>query len=386
MSESSNSKAIATRFSRRSILKTAGGAALATPFISSRAFAAGGEVNVYAWDEYVSADMVAEFESSTGIKINLSTYGTNNEVLNKLRASKGQGYDVVVPSISSLQQWYDAGDEDGQPLLQPIDESRLTAGQINPAIFDQSLDLGASRRGERYGVPFNWGTEGLAFNNDMAPLTWDTASWNDQWKDEYAGKMCIRPRSGLTTIALMLDGTGEMLDAAYQDEAMAKEVFDKALEFAIAHKPNVKVFWKTAAELTGAFTSDGCVIGQSWDGTAIGMWKETEGGIRYVAPKEGALAWMDGMCIPTGATNIDQAYEFINFATSSKGGGMHAAHSGYNSVANGAEAYLDEAAQSRFQEIYGPNGEAIANLWWWKPESGWFGQLRADYITRWETA
>lgn len=386
MSDKLNTTEIADRFTRRNVLKSMGGAALATPFLGSQAFAAGGEVNIYAWDGYVSEDMISAFADKTGIKVNLTNYGTNNEVLNKLRASKGTGFDVVFPSISALQQWYDAGDEDGVELLQEIDTTRLTDGQINPSIFDKSLDLGASRRGARFAVPFNWGTEGLAFNNAERALNWESASWNDQWSDENKGKMAVRPRSGLTSIALMLDGTGKMLDEGYLDEGMARQVFDQALEFALDHKPNVKVFWKTAAQLTGAFTADGCVIGQSWDGTAISMWKETQGDIRYVAPKEGALAWMDGCCIPAGAENVDQAYEFINFVTSAQGGGMHAANSGYNSVANGADAYLTEEDGARFREIYGPNGEAIANFWWWKPETGWFGSLRADYITRWETA
>ncbi|MFC3613628.1 extracellular solute-binding protein [Lutimaribacter marinistellae] len=383
-----SAQSIARAFTRRDALKTLGAAsaAMASPAIVSKAFAASGEVNVYSWDAYISEDMMQTFEAASGIKVNLSTFGTNNEVLNKLRASKGEGFDIVLPSISSLQSWYDAGAEDGNELLQPIDETRLTAGQINPSIYEKSLDLGASQRGARYGVPFNWGTEGLAFNSEELDLTWETASWNDQWKGEYAGKMAIRPRSGLTSIALMIDGTGKMLDDAYQDEAVAHEVFSKALEFGMDHKPNIKVFWKTAADLTGAFTADGCVVGQSWDGTAINMWKETDGKIRYVSPKEGALTWMDGLCIPSGAVNVDQAYELINFLTSAQGGGMHAVHSGYNSSAIGAEAALDAAAQERFKMIYGPNGEAIANLWWWKPEAGWFSKLRSEYITRWETA
>ena len=389
MSDKTNAtQRAAARFSRRTVVKgaAAGVAAAAAPAYIKTALSSSGEVNIYAWDEYVSEDMVKTFEGKTGIKVNLTTYGTNNEVLNKLRASKGEGFDVVFPSVSALQQWYDASDEDGQDLLQPIDEGQVKADQVQPAIWEKSLDLGASRRGKRYAMPFNWGTEGLAFDSSVIDLTYQNASWNDQWKPDYAGRMTVRPRSGLTTIALMLDGTGKMLDEAYLDEAKAKQVFDKALEVALANKKNVKVFWKTAAQLTGAFTTEGCVIGQSWDGTAVNMWKETDGRIKYVAPQEGALTWLDTCCLPSGAKNVEQAYTFINWVTSSEGGGMHAAHSGYNSAAIGAEAYLDKAAQERFKFIFGPNGEAIANLWWWKPEAGWFGKLRGEYITRWETA
>ena len=389
MSDNTNAtQRAAARFSRRTVVKgaAAGVAAAAAPAYIKTALSSSGEVNIYSWDEYVSEDMVKTFEGKTGIKVNLTTYGTNNEVLNKLRASKGEGFDVVFPSVSALQQWYDASDEDGQDLLQPIDEAQVKADQVQPAIWEKSLDLGASRRGKRYAMPFNWGTEGLAFDSSVVDLTYQNASWNDQWKPEYAGRMTVRPRSGLTTIALMLDGTGKMLDEAYLDEAKAKQVFDEALKVALANKKNVKVFWKTAAQLTGAFTTEGCVIGQSWDGTAVNMWKETDGRIKYVAPQEGALTWLDTCCLPSGAKNVEQAYTFINWVTSAEGGGMHAAHSGYNSAAIGAEAYLDKAAQDRFKFIFGPNGEAIANLWWWKPEAGWFGKLRGEYITRWETA
>ena len=373
---------------RRTFLKGAAAAAVVGPAIlrSHDALASSGSVDVYAWDEYVSQDMIGAFESKTGIKLNLTTFGTNNEVLNKLRASKGKGFDIVFPSVSSLQSWYDASDEDGVDLLQPADESRVAAGQVQPAIWEKSLDLGASRRGKRYGIPFNWGTEGVAFDSDVHDLTFENASWGSQWEKGNEGKVAIRPRSGLTTIALMVDGTGEMLDEAYRDEAVAKKVFDQALAFAIEHKPWVKVFWKTAAELTGAFTQNGCTIGQSWDGTAIGMWKESGGKIKYVAPREGALTWLDTMCLTSGAQNVDQAYELVNWLISAEGGGMHSAHSGYNSAAIGAEKALDAEAQERFKFIYGPNGEAIASLWWWKPEAGWFGKLRGEYITRWETA
>ena len=375
-------------FKRRTFLKGAAAAAVAGPAIlrSHDALASSGSVDVYAWDEYVSQDMIAAFESNTGIKLNLTTFGTNNEVLNKLRASKGKGFDIVFPSVSSLQSWYDASAEDGVELLQAVDESRVKAEQVQPAIWEKSLDLGASRRGQRFGVPFNWGTEGVAFDSEAHDLTWENASWNSQWGKGNEGKVAVRPRSGLTTIALMLDGTGQMLDEAYKDETAAKDVFGKALAFAIEHKPWVKVFWKTAADLTGAFTQNGCTIGQSWDGTAIGMWKESDGRIKYVAPQEGALTWLDTMCLTSGAQNVDQAYELVNWLISAEGGGMHSAHSGYNSAAIGAENALDADAQDRFKFIYGPNGEAIANLWWWKPEAGWFGKLRGEYITRWETA
>ncbi len=382
--------AAARSFTRRTLLKGAaatGAIAAAAPFILPKsALSSSGEVDVYAWGEYISEDMQKTFEDKTGIKLNLSVFGSNNEVLSKVRAGKGEGYDLVFPSVTTLVAWFDAGEEDGIELLQPIDEGRVQVSQIQPAIWEKSLDLGASRRGKRYAVPFNWGTEAVAFNSEERDLSYGNVSWNTLWDEENKGLVTIRPRSGLTAIGVMVDGTGEMMDKAHQDEATAKQVLDQALDFAVAHKEWVRTFWKDAQALTGAYLTDGCVIGQSWDGTAINMWKETDGKIKYVAPNEGALTWLDTMCIPAGAKNIDQTYELINWLASEEGGGMHTAHSGYNSAAIGAEKYLDDQAQERFKFMYGPNGEAISQLYWWKPEPGWFQQLRAEYITRYETA
>ena len=71
---------------RRTLLKGAVAAAAVGPAMlrSRDALSGSGSVDVYAWDKYVSQDMIAAFESKTGIKLNLTTFGTNNEVLYKL--------------------------------------------------------------------------------------------------------------------------------------------------------------------------------------------------------------------------------------------------------------------------------------------------------------
>jgi spermidine/putrescine transport system substrate-binding protein len=384
MSSTAATLIAAKAFSRRRLLKSAlytGAALSAAPLIGGRAFGqSSGEVNVYAWGEYISEDMIEAFKQDTGIQINLSVYGTNNEVLTKLTASQGEGFDIVFPSVTYLPAWYDAGD-----LLQPIDESKVDVDNIIPTLFEKSLELGATRRGKRYAIPFNWGTEAIAYDSTQRDYSYGTLSWDTQWEDENKGLVTTRPRSGLSTMAIMLDGTGEKFIEAHGDEEVAKQVFDAALKVAIARKEWIRQFWKDAQALTNAYMQNGCVVGQSWDGTAIKMWQDTDGKIKYLAPMEGALTWLDTMAIPSGAQNIDQTYALINWLVSAKGGGMHAVHSGYNSAAIGAEAALDEGAQDRFNFMYG-NGAAIANLFWWPPEAGWFQKLRAQYIDQYEAA
>lgn len=387
MSENTSTGAAATAaaargFNRRTLLKSAaaiGAVAAAGPFVNRQALGANGTVRVYAWNDYISEEMKAEFEKDTGVTMDLSVYGTNNEVLNKLRASQGEGFDVVMPSVTTLVAWYDAGG-----LLQPIDESRIPVDNIKPAMWQKSLNLGATYRGERYALPWNWGTEGFAFNSEERDYAPGEVSYADLWSDPNKDLVTVRPRSALTAMVLLNDGA-KMLDEAHQDEATAHEAFGRALDFAIEHKAWIRQFWKDTPTLQSAFLQNGCLVGQSWDGPALTMWDQTGGRIKYLAPKEGALTWLDTMCMTTGAQDIDAVYAFLDWMCSAKAGGMHARHSGYNSAMAGAEEYLDPSAKEKFNYAYN-DGKAIEQLYWWKPEPQWFQQVRAQYIEKYEAA
>lgn len=69
--------------SRRTLLKSAAataGVTLAAPLIARQALASSGTVNIFAWAGYISDEMLAAFEKSTGIKPVYTPYGTNDEL------------------------------------------------------------------------------------------------------------------------------------------------------------------------------------------------------------------------------------------------------------------------------------------------------------------
>ena len=100
-SSSSSATLVAAReFRRRTLLRAAlyGGAALSVgPFVARSALSSSGEVNVFAWGDYVQDNIKRAFEDKTGIRLNLSTYGSNEECENKLRAAGGKGFDIIFP-------------------------------------------------------------------------------------------------------------------------------------------------------------------------------------------------------------------------------------------------------------------------------------------------
>ena len=111
-------------FSRRALLGAAASTAtlaVASPFVARRADAqaTSGTVNIFAWAGYLSEDMLAAFEKATGIKPVYTPYGTNDELLNQLRATDGAGFDIIWPSVDRVPNYVEFG------LVQPIDETKV---------------------------------------------------------------------------------------------------------------------------------------------------------------------------------------------------------------------------------------------------------------------
>ena len=365
---------------RRNFMKKTGALAAAgalstlAPAFVKDVRSSSGSLVLYSWSDYIYQDMIDAFTAKTGIKVVLATYGSNDEVLNKLRASKGSGFDIVMPSVTYGKQWYKHGD-----LLQPLDESKINVAGCDPVMYEASIDLGAVHRRKRYLVPFNWGTEAITFKTDVVGGT-DQPSYGDLWKSEYIGNVACRAHSSLIGIGLYLDAIGKVpsnrMLATYENEKEMRRVYTECTDFAIKHKKSLRQFWSNAQETTNAFMQNGCVIGQTWDGPANRMFQESKGKIKYMAPKEGALTWMDSMGIPAGAENLEQAYAWINWYYSPENGAMHANASGYNSCAKDAAKHLKPEMKKFFTMAY-PNG--AKDLWWYPVEPTWFVSIRNEF-------
>ncbi|WP_265517478.1 extracellular solute-binding protein [Nitratireductor luteus] len=369
---------------RRTFMKGAGsvaGLTLAAPFIS-RSYAQGssGSVNIFAWAGYLNDEMLSAFESATGVKANFTPYGTNDELLNQLRANSGAGFDIIWPTVDRVPNYVEFG------LVQPIDESKVDIEKCLPSAWNNSANLGAVIDGKRYQVPTDWGTEALTFDKQQAPLEYGTASYGDIWKPEMEGKATVRAHSGLVGLGLWLQGEGKlplpMADAFKSEENMTK-VYDVILQEAIARKANIVQFWNNENEAQGAFRVNGCAIGQTWDSTAASLAKEGLP-IGFIAPKEGALAWMEGVAIPSGAENIEQAYAFINWFLTPEAGAMYTNATSINSTAVGAEELISDEAKAFFAAAY--PGDALEKLWWWPIQESWFVAKRNEYQDRFLSA
>ncbi|QIB36012.1 extracellular solute-binding protein [Ancylobacter pratisalsi] len=344
------------------------------------ALASSGSVDVYAWGDYFDKNtLLADFTNATGVKVNLSTYGSNEEAENKLRAAGGKGFDLLFPSVDTGPNYYKDN------LLQPIDESKFKADQVIASIYRNSLTLGAAHRGKRYLVPFDWGTEGVTWDSTKFPgKKSGEISYGDMWLPGNPKQTAIRQKSVFNGVALYLDANGTVpsnrgLDL-YKSEAESRRVFEGVLKFIVEHKADIGAFWNNATEATAAFTDAGCTIGQTWDTTGILLHRNVDKKWSYGMPKEGGLAWTDTLAIPSGAANVEQAYALANFLYQPEVGARFSNTTGYNSCAKGASQFLSDDARAAFEAAY--PGDTIDNLFWWPMQTDFYAKLRGEYVEK----
>ncbi len=370
--------------SRRNLMKSAvalGAVGFATPIVTRNALSSSGEMNIIMWSDEFPGDVIPNFEKSSGIKVNQTPFSQNEEQINKLQATSGEGFDLCQPTRDRAPQFKDLG------VLAPYDMGKLTnTGNILPSMLEGSKSVWTWEDG-LYHLPHCWGTEAMAVRTDLYKGDMAQLSFGSLWDDGVKGHVLGRPHSLLLGIGLWMDGNGKlpsnrMLDAFKSEEDM-KKIYDQILPFAVEHKPWIKQFWDSADNTKSGLLENDCWIGQTWDGPILSLKKDGKP-VTYQAPKEGAITWLDGISLLKAAKNTDQLYAFLNYLHTPEVSAMVADGSGYNPVVTGADALTSAAFKKNFQEAY--PGDALGKLWHRPPEPSWYAELRTQYADKLKSA
>lgn len=169
---------------RRTALKLSG-AAVAAPAIlrAHDALASSGSVRVFAWQDYIQPNIAEKFEADTGITLDLTTYGSNDEAESTIQANGGKGFDVVFSSITNAPGYID---DSGESYFAPTPEDVHTDNVIASFLRD-SATLGGVHDGEQILLPFDWGAEGVTVNTAKMPID-GRVSYGDLWVDAAEGR------------------------------------------------------------------------------------------------------------------------------------------------------------------------------------------------------
>src|SRR5205807_4788293 len=141
------------------------------------------KLRIITWADYVPADVVALFKKETGIQAEV-TLSNNEEMISKLRATGGAGYDLAQPSqdrITGVQREFG--------IYRPIDLTRVKVEQFRPEILEITRKI-TTLDGKLYGLPYLWGAEGLVVNSKRATI----ADYPDLCRPDLKGKTSMRLR------------------------------------------------------------------------------------------------------------------------------------------------------------------------------------------------
>lgn len=324
-------------------------AAVGLALIFSAARADAPKLRILSWADYVPADLIAAFKKETGIDVEV-TLSNNEEMISKLRATGGAGYDLAQPSqdrIAAVQGEFG--------IYKPIDLAQIKIEQFQPALLG-IVKRNATIDGRLYALPYLWGTDGLVVDTQRATV----ADFQDLCDPRLKGRTAIRLRRPILMAFAFASGADPF--ALYGNPAAYSALMDRVGAGLIACKANFKFFYDNKDQLLNGFRSGEVVAAAMWD---TGGWtlNRENANIRYVVPRSGALGWLDTFALPARGRNDAAAYAWINFTMRPENAARVIKSVGNFSAANGTAAYVDPRLKSQFTAAFPES--ALRNVHWY---------------------
>ena len=249
-----------------------------------------GVVNVHNWGEYIDESIFRIFERETGIKINYSTFETN-EALYSLMRRGGANIDVIIPSDYMIARMIE------EDMLAELDFSNIPNFSL---IDDRYKGLGYDPD-DRFSVAYMTGTVGIIYNSSI--ITEEVNSWRSLFYEGFAGQILMfdNPRDAF---GITLKYLGYSLNTINEDEI--REAFDVLVH----QKPLLQAY--VMDQIFDKLESGEAWIGPYYAGDFLVM-AENNPDLRFARPSEGTNYFVDAMCVPKDAENKTNAEIFINF-------------------------------------------------------------------------
>lgn len=277
-------------------------------------------LTVYNWGDYIDMDLIKQFEQETGITVIYETFDSNEAMLTKIQQG-GATYDVAMPSEYMIEKMLE------EDLLFPLDHKKLPNFKY---IDERFLNLPFDE-GNKYSVPYFWGTVGILYNPELLPGKTFT-SWDDLWDPDLKNSILLVD-SAREVIGMGLNSLGYSLNDTNREHL--QEAFEKLKKLT----PNIKAIVGDENKLL--MKNNEAPIALTWSGDALDIMWENEA-LDYVVPEEGSNLWFDNMVIPKTADNLEGAHLFINFMLDPEVAAQNTDYVGYSTPNEAALALLDE--------------------------------------------
>lgn len=294
------------------------------------------ELNMYTWGEYDNPKVLKRFTQEVGPKLQVDSYGSNEELIAKLVAAKGtSGFDIVVPTGNFIPQMVQ------NDLLEELDLSRLpNFANVDPAYADQPWDPGNA-----HSVVKAWGSTGYAY--DSSKIDREMASWQD-FLD-----VATTIASGQTSV---VDDPNEIIgiwlwanghDPNTNDEAILAEAEDYLVNTLATHIKKFDSYPGGGAMAQGAY-----YLAHAWNGDARQGILDGGDQWKWVLPSPHSNLWMDNWCIPKGAPNPNAAYAFIDFVLDTETSLQQLEFIGYHTGVKDIQSLAEAAGMKRLDIVF----------------------------------
>ncbi|MHA6641195.1 extracellular solute-binding protein [Mesorhizobium sp. A623] len=329
-------------------LKYLATSAIALALMAGPAHSEASTLRLLTWGNYAPDKVIEMFEAKyPDIKVEV-TFSNNEEMVAKLRATGGAGFDLAQPShdrIFSAQKEFN--------IYKPLDLSKINTDAMDPKLLE-GVKANTTIDGEVYAVPMEWGTSGLMVDKTKAP---NIKNWADLCDPQYKGRTSMRLRR--TILLGMAFSMGKDPFAAYGDLGEYQKLLDEVTEKLIACKDNIKTYWKAGDDLSALMLSGEVIASETWDSTAYKLYGQNPN-IVFVPPATGALAWIDTFAMPRKGEADDAAYKWINFVMQPEIVPLMSAQSGAIVAVKDGISMMPEDKRAAVEAAFKP--EDIANL------------------------
>lgn len=282
-------------------------------------------LNVYNWGLYISdgsddsVDVVSAFEELTGIKVNYTTFDSNESLYAKMK-SGGASYDVIFPSD------YMVGKLIAEGMLAPLDYDNIPN---IAAIGDEYLGWDFDPD-NAYSVPYMWGTTGLIYNTTMVDEA--PTSWSALWDVQYAGNVLMFNNSR-DAYAIAAKRAGLSLNPSSVEEV------DQVMKDLQDQKSIVQAY--VMDEIFDKMEGGEAAMAPYYAGDALTMIEDNPD-LAFVHPEEGVNFFVDSMCIPATSKNKEAAEMFINYMCETSVGYANCDYIGYSTPITAVWEMLDD--------------------------------------------
>lgn len=310
-------------------------------------------LRMLTWTGYAPQSQIDEFFRLYGIKVE-ATPSSNEEMISKLRATGGSGFDLAQPSqdriVAVVQEF---------GIYQPIDYSKVNEAQLDQSILSATKKY-TEYQGKSYAVPHVFGTSGLVVNKKYVTKDPKDLDYTDLLDPKYAGHVsyrCKRPILCAMGFALGYDPF-----ALYNNPSEYQKMLDAVGAKLIEGKKVLKFYWENGDALLQGMRAGEIWIAKGWEQGAWKLYKENPD-IDYVAPKSGSMAFVDTFAIPSKSENVDGAYKWINFVLQPEKAAEFTNAEGYGTASKDAVKYYTPEAAANFSRCFTP--EVMANMNWY---------------------